>query len=58
MYFSYHNVIKNKIKNGLLVSSEIIENYKNIGRVMMLYFKDDTKYFIREYAWYLYKDLI
>jgi hypothetical protein len=58
MYFSYHNVIKNKIKKEMLVKVEYLENYKDKGRVMLLYFNDGKKYFIREYAWSLYKDLI
>ena len=42
----------------MLVKVEYLENYKDKGRVMLLYFNDGKKYFIREYAWSLYKDLI
>ena len=48
MYYSYHAQIKKKIKNGELVKYEYLDSYKNIGPVLMLYFKDGTKKFIRE----------
>ena len=58
MYYSYHNHIKRKIKENKLVRIEYLDSYKNIGKVMIFYFNDGSKYPIREYAWYLYKDLI
>lgn len=58
MYYSYHNLIKSKIKNGKLIKIEFIDNYKQLGRVMMIHFDDGSKYPIREYAWNLYKEII
>lgn len=58
MYYSYHNYLKSKIKKIKIDKIEYFESYKNLGKVMIIYFKDGTKYPIREYAWYLYKDLI
>ena len=58
MYYSYHNQIKKKIKNGQLLKYEYLDNYKNIGRVLMLYFKDGTKHFIREYRFIEYYPLL
>ena len=54
MYYSYHGQIKKKIKNGELINYHFIDNYKDIGPVLMLYFKDGTKRFIREYRWIEY----
>jgi hypothetical protein len=58
MYYSYHGQIKKKIKNGELIKYEYIDNYKNIGRVIMLYFKDGTKKFIREYRFIEYYSIL
>lgn len=58
MYYSYHAQIKKKIKNGELFKYEYLDSYKNIGPVLMLYFKDGTKKFIREYRWIDYYDLL
>ena len=58
MYYSYHNLIKHKIKEGKLIKIEYIESYKQLGRILMIYFNDGSKYPIREYAWYLYKEII
>ena len=48
MYYNYHRTVKNKIKKGLLLNIEYLENYPNIGKVILLFFKDGTKYPIRE----------
>ena len=58
MYYSYHGQIKKKIKNGELIKYEYIDDYKNIGRVIMLYFKDGTKKFIREYRFIEYYSIL
>ena len=58
MYYSYHNNIKRKIKNGELEKYQFIDNYKNVGPVLMLYFKDGTKKFIREYRWIEYYNIL
>ena len=43
--YPYHNKIKQRIKNGELVSFEFVEKYKNISPCLVLYFK--TEPFIR-----------
>lgn len=58
MYYSYHNLIKKKIKEGKLSKIEFIDNYKKMGKVMMIYFNDNKKYPIREYAWNLYREYL
>ena len=58
MYYSYHGNIKKKIKNGELLKYEFIDSYKNLGKVLMLYFKDGTKKFIREDRWIDYYELL
>ena len=37
--YPYHNVIKRRIKNGELVGFEYVENYKDIGKCLLLHFK-------------------
>ena len=54
MYYSYHNLIKKKIDEGKLIYYEYIESYNNISPALLLYFSDNTKYPIREYAWFKY----
>ena len=58
MYYSYHGQIKKKIKNGELLKYEYIDEYKNYGRVLMIYFKDGTKKFIREYRFIEYYPIL
>lgn len=36
--YSYHNTIKKRIKNGELVGYDYVNNYKNIGECLLLYF--------------------
>lgn len=43
--YPYHNKIKQRIKNGELVSFEFVEKYKNISPCLVLFFK--TEPFIR-----------
>lgn len=43
--YPYHNKIKQRIKNGELVSFEFVEKYKNISPCLVLYFR--TEPFIR-----------
>ena len=43
--YPYHKKIKQRIKNGELVSFEFVEKYKNISPCLVLYFK--TEPFIR-----------
>ena len=54
--YPYHNSIRQRIRNGELAGFEFVDNYKNIGECLLLYF--DTPPFIRpvrphKYAEYL-----
>lgn len=37
--YPYHNMIKKRISNGELIGYEYVDNYKNIGKCMLLHFK-------------------
>lgn len=37
--YSYHNIIKKRIKNGELIGYSYLQNYKNIGECLMLHFR-------------------
>lgn len=58
MYYNYHGIIKQKIQKGLLLRYEYLDNYHNIKPALVLYFKDGTKYPIREYRWFEYYELL
>ncbi|MBE6124640.1 MAG: hypothetical protein E7184_03845 [Erysipelotrichaceae bacterium] len=58
MYYSYHNNIKKKIKEGKLIGYEYVEEYHNIKPALLLYFENGTIYPIRESSWYLYYSLL
>ena len=58
MYYNYHGIIKQKIKNNELVKVEFVDEYKKIKNVMLLYFKDGSIKPIREYRWLEYFILI
>ena len=58
MYYNYHGIIKQKIKNGELLKVEFVDEYKKIKNVMLLYFKDGSVKPIREYRWLEYFILI
>lgn len=36
--YPYHNTIKKRIKNGELIGYDFVENYRNIGECLLLYF--------------------
>ncbi|MBE7092732.1 MAG: hypothetical protein E7365_06100 [Clostridiales bacterium] len=36
--YPYHNKIKQRIKNGELIGFEFVNDYKNIGECLLLYF--------------------
>ena len=48
MYYSYHGVIKKKIKQNKLIKVEHKLKYKKLNNVLVLYFNDGTTYPIRE----------
>ncbi len=58
MYYNYHGIIKNKIKNKELIKVEYKEKYKKIGKVILLYFKDGSTYPIREHRFLEYSILL
>lgn len=39
--YPYHNKIKQRIKNGELISFEFVEKYKNISPCLLLYFSTE-----------------
>lgn len=36
--YSYHNRVKQRIKNGELIGYEFTDSYRNIGQCLLLYF--------------------
>ena len=36
--YSYHNTIKKRIRNGELIGFDYTENYRNIGKCLLLHF--------------------
>lgn len=57
--YPYHNEIKKRIKNGELIGYEFLENYKNIGECLLLYFS--TYPFerpIRPHKYHEYTDIL
>ena len=57
--YSYHNTIKKRIKNGELIGFDYVEDYKNIGRCLLLHFS--TPPFerpIRPYKYYMYQNIL
>ena len=36
--YSYHNRVKQRIKNGELIGYEFVDSYRNIGECLLLYF--------------------
>ena len=57
MYYNYHGIIQKQINAGKLKKYCFVENYKKIGKVLMLYF-DNKNYPIREKWFSYYLDLI
>lgn len=58
MYYNYHGIIKNKIKNNELIKIEFVDEYHKIKNVMLLYFSDGSIKPIREHRWFEYHILI
>ncbi len=57
--YPYHNLNKKRIRNGELLGYEYVDDYKNIGECLVLYFK--TYPFerpIRPYKYCEYNDLL
>ena len=57
--YSYHNTIKKRIKNGELIGYEYVDNYKNSGERLLLYFiTPPFERPIRPYKYYEYIDIL
>lgn len=57
--YSYHNRIKQRIRSGELVRHEIVDDYPNIGRALVLYFNTFPPVRpIRPHRWAEYKPLL
>ncbi len=52
--YPYHNKIKQRIKNGELVDYEFVDNYKNIGECLLLFF--NTEPYVRPIRPYKYNE--
>ena len=59
MHYSYHNRIKQRIRNGELTHWYFTANYPRIGEALVLIFRT-TPYLrpIREYRWPEYQEVI
>ena len=57
-YFSYHNKIMSKIKNGELEKFEIVDEYHGISPCLKLYFKDGKVYPVRDHMFDEYFKLL
>lgn len=57
--YSYHNTIKKRIKNGELIRYDLVDDYKNIGECLLLYFnKPPFERPIRPYKYFEYVDIL
>lgn len=56
-YYNYHAKIKEKIKDGKLVSFKIVDKWNSISPALVLFFSDGTTKPIREYRWEEYFEL-
>ena len=57
--YPYHNTIKKRIKNCELVKYEYVDNYKNIGKCLLLHFNTPPfKRPIRPHKYHEYVDIL
>ncbi len=57
--YSYHNRIKQRIKNRELISYEYVDNYKDISPCLLLYFDTEPKLRpIRKHRFKEYEELL
>lgn len=54
--YPYHNRIRQRIRNGELTGYEFVDNYKNIGDCLLLYFK--TPPFVRPVRPHKYEEYL
>lgn len=57
-YFNYHARAQKLIRSGHCVKAEIVEQYKDIGPALILYFDNHTPIPIREYRFDEYLPLL
>ena len=57
-YFSYHNKVQSKIKNGELKTFEFVDEYHGISPCLVLYFNDGKSYPIRDHMFDEYIKLL
>ena len=56
--YPYHNKIKQRIRNGELISYEYVNEYKGISPCLLLYFSTEPKIKpVREHRFKEYEDL-
>ena len=57
--YSYHNRIKQRIKNGELTGFEFVDKYNSISPALLLYFDTEPKVRpIRDYRFEEYEQLL
>jgi hypothetical protein len=57
--YPYHNKIKQRIRQGELVSYEYVEKYKHISPALLLYFDTEPKIRpIREHKFKEYEEIL
>ena len=57
MYYNYHGIIQKQINEGRLKKFYFVDNYKKMGKILMLCF-ENKQYPIREKWFAYYSDLI
>lgn len=57
-YFNYHAKAQGLIKKGRCVKAEIVEQYKDIGPALILYFDDHSPMPIRPHRFDEYFELL
>lgn len=58
MYFNYHAKVKSLIRNGEALYYEFVDEYHKISPCLLIFFKGDKVYPIREHRFMEYFDLI
>lgn len=58
MYYNYHAIAKNLIKNNCCIACTVFEKYHHISPALVLYFSFHRPIPIREYMWQDYIPLL
>ena len=58
MYFNYHAMAQNLIRNKDLIAFKITSRYNAVSPALVLYFKSHIPMPIRSHKWQEYLDLI